>query len=175
MERVLLLSTSYEPLSIIDWKKAITLLTLGKVEVVDEYDRAIRSVRFSIRLPSILRLLKHVKYRNRRVKFSRQNIYLRDHTRCQYCGTRFPTEELTYDHVVPSSRGGKTTWDNIVTSCIQCNKRKGGRTPQEAGLRLRKKPSEPTWVPYLHITIGLKNTPDSWRDYLYWNAELDGG
>jgi 5-methylcytosine-specific restriction endonuclease McrA len=106
------------------------------------------------------------------VKFSRQNIYARDKYRCQYCGAKFGPEELTYDHVVPRSRGGKTKWDNIVTCCIRCNRKKGGRTPAEARMRLIRKPSQPTWLPALRITIGFKEVPNSWRDYLYWNVEL---
>lgn len=172
MEQVLLLNITYEPLKIINWKKAITMLFLGKVEVVEEYNREIHSVSFTIRLPSVIRLLKLVKRPKKPLRFSRQNIYLRDNYRCQYCGERFPTEELTYDHVLPRSRGGKTEWENIVTCCIDCNKKKGGRTPDEAGMRLIRKPIRPKWIPALRITIGIRNIPDSWRDYLYWNVEL---
>ncbi|HDG96637.1 MAG TPA: HNH endonuclease [Desulfobacterales bacterium] len=172
MEHVLLLNITYEPLRIINWKKAITLLLLGKVEVLEEYSREIRSVSFTIRLPSVVRLLRMVKRPKSPVKFSRQNIYARDKYRCQYCGQKFPSEELTYDHVIPRSRGGKTEWENIVTCCVDCNRRKGGKTPAEAGMRLIRKPVKPTWVPALRITIGFREVPQSWRDYLYWNVEL---
>ncbi|HDI79317.1 MAG TPA: HNH endonuclease [Desulfobacteraceae bacterium] len=172
MEHVLLLNITYEPLKIINWKKAITMLFLGKVEVVEEYNKEIRAVSFKIKLPSVVRLLKFVRRPPRPVKFSRQNIYLRDRYTCQYCGRQFPTEELTYDHIIPKSRGGKTEWENIVTCCIECNRKKGGKTPQEAGMKLLKKPTRPTWVPALKITIGFKNIPQSWMDYLYWNVEL---
>ncbi|MBW1681596.1 MAG: HNH endonuclease [Deltaproteobacteria bacterium] len=172
MDHVLLLNITYEPLRIINWKKAITLLLLGKVEVVEEYKREIRSVTFSVKLPSVVRLLRMVKRPNTPVKFSRQNIYARDKYRCQYCGTRFSPEELTYDHVLPRSRGGKTQWENIVTCCIPCNRRKGGRTPGEAGMSLVKKPTKPRWIPAIRITIGFREVPHSWRDYLYWNVEL---
>ncbi len=172
MEHVLLLNITYEPLRIINWKKAITLLLLGKVEVLEEYSREIRSVSFTIRLPSVVRLLRMVKRPKSPVKFSRQNIYARDKYRCQYCGQKFPSEELTYDHVIPRSRGGKTEWENIVTCCVNCNRRKGGKTPAEAGMRLIRKPVKPTWVPALRITIGFREVPQSWRDYLYWNVEL---
>ncbi|RLB41283.1 MAG: HNH endonuclease [Deltaproteobacteria bacterium] len=172
MEHVLLLNITYEPLRIINWKKAITLLLLGKVEVLEEYGREIRSVSFTIKLPSVVRLLRLVKRPKSPVKFSRQNIYARDKYRCQYCGQKFSSEELTYDHVIPRSRGGKTEWENIVTCCVDCNRRKGGRTPSEAGMRLIKKPEKPTWVPALRITIGFREVPQSWRDYLYWNVEL---
>jgi 5-methylcytosine-specific restriction endonuclease McrA len=172
MEQVLLLNITYEPLKIINWKKAITLFLLGKVEVLEEYGREIHSVSFSVKLPSVVRLLRMVKKTKTPVKFSRQNIYTRDKYRCQYCGAKFGPEELTYDHVVPRSRGGKTKWDNIVTCCIRCNRKKGGRTPAEARMRLIRKPSQPTWLPALRITIGFKEVPNSWRDYLYWNVEL---
>ena len=172
MEQILLLNITYEPLKIINWKKAITMLCLGKVEVIEEYDLDIRSVSFTLKLPSVVRLLKMVTRHKSPIKFSRQNIYARDRHRCQYCGNRHATEELTYDHVFPKSRGGKTEWENIVTCCIDCNRVKGGRTPKEASMTLVRKPSRPTWIPALRITIGFHRVPESWRDYLYWNVEL---
>ncbi len=172
MEQVLLLNITYEPLKVIDWKRAISLLLLGKVEVLEEYTRAIHSVSFTIKLPSVIRLLRLVKRPKTPIKFSRQNIYSRDKYRCQYCGGSFPAEELTYDHVIPKSRGGKTKWTNIVTCCVDCNRRKGGRTPQEAKMKLVREPTRPTWLPALKITIGFGQVPQSWRDYLYWNVEL---
>jgi len=172
MEQVLLLNITYEPLKIINWKKAITLLMLGKVEVLEEYGRDIHSVSFTIKLPAVVRLLMLVKRPINQVRFSRQNIYARDKYKCQYCGQKLPVEDLSYDHVVPKSRGGKTLWNNIVTSCIVCNRKKGGRTPREANMRLIRKPSKPKWLPALRITIGFKEVPTSWQDYLYWNVEL---
>jgi 5-methylcytosine-specific restriction endonuclease McrA len=172
MEQVLLLNISYEPLKVINWQKAITMLCLGKVEIIEEYTREVHSVSFTIKLPSVVRLLIMVKRNKSPVKFSRQNIYARDRYKCQYCGGRFPTEELTYDHVVPRARGGKTEWENIVTSCMECNRKKGGRTPREASMRLIRKPTRPTWVPAVRITIGFREVPQSWRDYLYWHIEL---
>jgi len=172
MEQILLLNITYEPLKIINWKKAITMLCLGKVEVIEEYDLDIHSVSFTLKLPSVVRLLKMVKRHKSPIKFSRQNIYARDRHRCQYCGNRHATEELTYDHVFPKSRGGKTEWENIVTCCIDCNRVKGGRTPKEASMALVRKPTRPTWIPALRITIGFHRVPESWRDYLYWNVEL---
>lgn len=172
MEQVLLLNITYEPLRIINWKKAITLLCLGKVEVIEEYHREIHSVSFTVKLPSVVRLLRLVKRPKTPVKFSRQNIYARDRYKCQYCGDRYPTEDLTYDHVIPKSRGGKTQWKNIVTCCIDCNRKKGGRIPSEASMKLVRKPKRPTWVPAIRITIGYREIPQTWRDYLYWNVEL---
>ena len=172
MEHVLLLNMSYEPLKIINWKKAITMLCLGKVEVIEEYGRDIHSVSFTIKLPSVIRLLRIVKRQKSPIKFSRQNIYARDRYNCQYCGEKLPTDELTYDHVIPKSRGGKTEWKNIVTCCIDCNRKKGGRTPAEAGMKLVRKPARPKWIPAVRVTIGFKEIPQTWRDYLYWNVEI---
>jgi 5-methylcytosine-specific restriction endonuclease McrA len=172
MQQVLLLNITYEPLKVINWKKAITLFLLEKVEVLEEYNREIHSVSFTIKLPAVVRLLRLVKKPKTPVKFSRQNIYARDKYRCQYCGGRFSIEELTYDHVIPKYRGGKTRWDNIVTCCIECNRKKGGRTPPEAHMKLIRKPSQPKWLPAIRITIGYTEIPNSWRDYLYWNVEL---
>ena len=97
----------------------------------------------------------------------------RDDHRCQYCSDAFPTSELTFDHVVPVAQGGRKDWENIVTCCVSCNRRKGGRTPAEAGMHLLRSPRRPESAPAVRITIGLRNAPESWRDYLYWNAELD--
>jgi hypothetical protein len=84
-----------------------------------------------------------------------------------------PTAELTFDHVIPVAQGGRKDWENIVTCCVSCNRRKGGRTPSEAGMRLMKPPRRPDSAPAIRITVGLRNAPESWRDYLYWNVELD--
>lgn len=175
MDRTLLLNATYEPLRIVSWQKAITLLTKGKVEVVAVYDREIRGVSITFKLPSVLRLLTQVRIARRfhHVPFSRANIYLRDGYACQYCGERKPSAELTFDHVIPVSRGGRKDWENIVTCCIECNRLKGGRTPEEAGLKLVRRPRRPTFLPAVRITIGLREVPKSWRDYLYWNLELD--
>jgi 5-methylcytosine-specific restriction endonuclease McrA len=173
MELTLLLNVTYEPLRIISWQKAITLLTLGKVEVIEEYDREIHSISFSIQLPSVVRLLYLVKRCQQEVKFSRRNIYARDNGRCQYCGTHLQPKEITYDHVIPKSHGGNTTWENVVTACITCNSKKANRTPKQARMKLRKTPKKPHWQNFLRLTIGVKQTPDSWRDYLYWNVKLE--
>jgi 5-methylcytosine-specific restriction endonuclease McrA len=177
MESTLLLNATYEPLKIVHWQKAVTLWVQGKVEVISVYDREVRAVSFTFRLPSVIRLLRRVKIRRRfdYVPFSRANIYARDHYGCQYCGHVFPTADLTFDHVVPVAQGGRKDWENIVTCCITCNRRKGGRTPEQARMRLIRHPRRPDKAPALRITIGLRDTPESWRDYLYWNVELDEG
>ena len=176
MEHTLLLNATYEPLQVVPWKKALTLLFAGKAEVVAEYEREVHSISFSVKLPSILRLLKFVKisHRHTRLKFSRANIYARDDYRCQYCGQRCASDELTFDHVIPIVQGGNKSWENIVTCCVRCNHRKGGRTPEEAGIRLVRRPSAPNWVATrISFSIGYRSAPESWRDYLYWNIELD--
>ena len=174
MERTRLLNATFEPLRVISWQKAITLVCQGKVEIIDIYSREIRGVTISFKLPSILRLLKYVRLRKGHdiVKFSRANIFARDSYTCQYCGEKFRSEDLTFDHVTPAAKGGNKTWENIVTACIDCNNKKANRTPDEARMRLLKKPEKPRWMPTVTITIGIKNTPESWRDYLYWNMEL---
>jgi 5-methylcytosine-specific restriction endonuclease McrA len=175
MEQTLLLNATYEPLRVVHWQKAITLWAQGKVEILAEYDREIRSVTFSLRLPSVIRLLRRIRMRRRveYVPFSRANIYARDQHSCQYCGEAFSMAELTFDHVVPVAQGGRKDWENIVTCCISCNRQKGGRTPDQAGMRLIRAPRRPDKAPALRITLGLRHAPDSWRDYLYWNVELD--
>ena len=176
MEHTLVLNATYEPINIVSWKRALRLLFQGKVEVLAEYDQEIRSISFTIRMPSVLRLLKYVKVRKRHqhVKFCRANIYARDHHTCQYCGRKCSPDNLTFDHIIPAVMEGGKTWDNIVTCCIDCNHKKGGRTPEEAGMRLIRHPREPEWVPtMLHITIGIRAAPQAWRDYLYWSVELE--
>ena len=175
MEQTLLLNASYEPLKVVDWQKAITLWCQGKVEVIAVHDREIRAVSITFRLPSVIRLLRFVRIKRRfdYVPFSRANIYARDLHTCQYCNDVFATPELTFDHVVPVAHGGRKDWENIVTCCVRCNRRKGGRTPHEAGMRLIRSPRRPSSAPAVRITIGLQNAPESWRDYLYWNPELD--
>jgi 5-methylcytosine-specific restriction endonuclease McrA len=175
MEQTLLLNATYEPLKVVRWQKAITLLCQGKVEVISVYDREIRGVTLSFKLPSVIRLLRYVRIRHRfdYVPFSRANIYARDEYTCQYCGDRTSASDLTFDHVVPVAHGGRKDWENIVACCISCNRRKGGRTPTQARMRLVRVPRRPVAIPALRITIGLRHAPDSWRDYLYWNVELD--
>jgi 5-methylcytosine-specific restriction endonuclease McrA len=175
MEQTLLLNATYEPLKVVDWRKAITLWCQGKVEVIAVHDREIHSVSFSIKLPSVIRLLRYIKIRKHfdHVPFSRANIYARDGHRCQYCGTEFPVSDLTFDHVVPVSQAGRKDWVNIVTCCVTCNRRKGGRTPAQAGMRVIRPPRRPTRAPAVRLTFGLRDAPETWRDYLYWNVELD--
>jgi 5-methylcytosine-specific restriction endonuclease McrA len=171
--RTLLLSQGYEPIKIIPWQRAMTLLTLDKVEVVEEYDAEIRATSMILKVPAVVRLRKTFRRHAKPVKFSRVNIYARDGYRCQYCGTRCSIDELTYDHVIPRSRGGRTTWENIVSCCYECNAVKANRTPVEAHMTLRSTPTRPTWIPSVQIRISTKSVPDAWRDYVYWTGEID--
>ena len=149
MEQTLLLNATYEPLKVVHWQKAITLWCQGKVEVISVYDREVRSVSVSFKLPSVIRLLRYIRIKTRfdYVPFSRANIYARDSTAASTAADSFPTSELTFDHVVPVAQDGRKDWENIVTCCISCNRRKGGRTPAEAGMRLMRTPRRPDSAP----------------------------
>jgi 5-methylcytosine-specific restriction endonuclease McrA len=176
VEKTLLLNATYEPLRIVSWQRAVILLIKGKVEVIAAYDRVIRGVSISLEHPSVLRLRSRVRVAKRfhHVPFSRANIYLRDKHVCQYCARKLPSSELTLDHVVPASQGGRKVWENIVTCCVECNRRKGNHAPVDVGLQLVRTPKRPTFLPALRITLGLGEVPESWRDYLYWHAEQTG-
>ena len=165
---------SYFPLSIWSWQDAVKATLLGRVNTVAEYDRVIRSPSFEIALPSVVSLKQYIKP-SEHPAFTRFNVFLRDKFTCQYSGRRLPANELTFDHVLPRSRGGKTTWDNVVTASAEYNLKKGNRTPEQAGMFLKKTPKRPnTWG---LLENGRSFPPNylhkSWRDYLYWDAELD--
>ena len=137
-------------------------------------DDFIRTVQFEIQVPRIIRLLTYERFPRPRVKFNRKNLFARDGNRCQYCGKKFPTTELSLDHLVPRSRGGRATWDNIVCACLRCNVRKGGRTPREAGMRLIRDPVEPKTSPVLSLKLSHRKY-QSWKAFLdnaYWSVEL---
>ncbi len=171
--QTLMLTNDYAPLKVISWQRAIELLTLGKIEVIEEYDQEIRSAYLVIKVPAVVRLLKRFRKHKKPVKFSRVNIYGRDGYKCQYCMKKMSMHELTYDHVVPKSQGGKTTWTNIVSACGPCNGKKSGRTPEQAKMKLNKKPIQPVDTPAILIRVSQYSVPDAWRDYLYWTSALD--
>ena len=165
---------SYFPLSLWSWQEAIKAVFLDRVNVVSEYDHVVRSPSFEMRLPSVISLKEYVRG-SRRPAFTRFNVFLRDRFSCQYCETRFQAEDLSFDHVIPRSRGGRTNWENVVAACRICNLYKGDRLLRESGMRLRVSPRQPTtWQlqengrsfppNYLH---------ESWRDFLYWDSELE--
>ena len=175
----LVLDPSYLPVARVSWQRAVTLLFMGKIEVIEEYeDREIKSVTFSIKMPSVVRFLRAIRSKKKAVKFSRENVYARDHGKCQYCSTNVPRHETTYDHVVPRSQGGHTNWENIVICCVHCNQKKGGRTPMQAGMKLKATPARPKRLPDMRVTfIWRRDMPPSWRtwlrDFTYWNGELE--
>ncbi len=171
--RTLLLAQTYEPIKVISWQRAFTLQALEKIEVIEEYDADVRSAKLCFKVPAVVRLIRGFRRHRKPVKFSRVNIYARDKYRCQYCGEKAKFADLTYDHVVPRSAGGRTTWTNIVTACYTCNFKKANRTPTQATMTLLSKPVQPIWVPAVSIRVSLTSVPDAWRDYLYWTGALD--
>jgi 5-methylcytosine-specific restriction endonuclease McrA len=165
---------SYFPLSLWSWREAIKAVFLERVNVLAEYDVAVRSPSFQMALPSVIALKEYVPPA-RRPAFTRFNVFLRDKFVCQYCSSRFHPQDLTFDHVVPRSRGGRTTWENVVTSCSSCNLTKGNKLPAAAGMRPMTAPEEPSV--FKLQDHGRAFPPnflhESWGDYLYWDTELD--
>lgn len=174
--QTLVLTQSYQPHRVVSWQKAITMFFDGKVEVLSEYDEDIRSVSITVKMPAVVRLVRHVRHARRGVKFSRANVLARDGLACQYCGRSAPSRELTFDHVVPRSQGGRTTWENIVTACARCNSQKGGRTPEQAGMKLRKAPTRPKELPFVHVRLDYgRGIPEAWQSWMWWQSELSDG
>jgi 5-methylcytosine-specific restriction endonuclease McrA len=137
-------------------------------------DDFIRTVHFEIQVPRIIRLISYDRLPRQRVRFNRRNLFARDGNRCQYCGKKFATGGLSLDHVLPRSRGGLATWDNIVCACLRCNVKKGGRTPREAGMKLIRTPAEPRTSPVVSLTLSNRKYK-SWKAFLdaaYWSVEL---
>lgn len=163
--RTLLLNKSGQPHSILSWEDAVTLLYQEKVIVLEEYEDTVSSPSTTYQVPAVMQLCTDVRRTKKGVKFSRINILTRDGFRCQFCGERKTPKELNYDHVVPRCQGGLTTWTNIVASCILCNERKGGRTPEQAGMKLLRKPAKPSSLP-LHAVFVTSSIPEVWRPYL---------
>jgi len=164
------------PLSTITWQDAIKAVISGRVNVVAEYDVDIHSATASWRLPSVLALKDYVK-RDQSPTFSRYNVYLRDEFTCQYCAKEFETKKLTFDHVIPRAAGGVSSWTNVVAACGPCNHRKGSMLVHEARMNLLKKPVAPSaWDLYARgkkIPRNHANLHETWRDYLYWDTELE--
>jgi 5-methylcytosine-specific restriction endonuclease McrA len=193
---VLVLNRLYQPINVTTVRRAFALLYQGSARAIDREfqtfdfeswsalsaelsDRdVVQTVARVIRVPRVIMLQVYDRLPRMHVRFSRQNIYLRDKLTCQYCGRRLPRTELNLDHVIPRSKGGRTTWENVVCSCITCNLTKGCRTPQEADMALLKKPTRPRWSPFEKGGDGGL-AHEAWRPFLsladasYWNAELD--
>ncbi len=164
---------SYFPLSIWPWQEAVKAIFRDSVTVISEYDRTVHSPSFEMKLPSVLALKDYVSV-SRNPVFTRFNVFLRDHWTCQYCATGFKTHELTFDHVIPRSRGGRTVWDNIVASCRSCNTKKGNFMPHEVNMYPCREPRAPSV--YELQEQGRSFPPnflhESWGDFLYWDTEL---
>jgi len=162
---------SYFPLSLWSWQDAIKAVFLDRVNIVCEYNQAVHSPSFEMNLPSVISLKRYIAH-ERQPAFTRFNLFLRDRFRCQYCGSK---TDLTFDHIIPRSLGGTTTWENVVTACSPCNVRKSGRLPKDCHMFPSQSPFKPDMMTlhkhgrhfppnYLH---------DSWLDYLYWDSELE--
>ena len=192
--KVLVLNRSYFPVHVTSVRRAFSLLYQGIAKAVDAqyrtfdyeswsalstsvHDETIGLIGRAIRVPRVILLVSYDRVPRRRVRFSRFNVFARDKNTCQYCGRRFARNELNLDHVVPRSRNGESTWENIVCSCFVCNRIKGGRRPEEADMRLIKKPVQPEWTPFMLETFSLRRYQD-WVPFLnevdaaYWNTEL---
>ncbi|ABF86583.1 HNH endonuclease domain protein [Myxococcus xanthus DK 1622] len=189
---MLVLNRYYQPVHVTSVKRAFSLLYLGVAKAIDSQYRlyefadwaelsatqdCITTIERTIRVPRVLVLSAYDHLPRGRVRFSRLNIYARDNDTCQYCGKNLPRSELNLDHVMPRTQGGKTTWENVVCSCVPCNLRKGGRTPEQAHMKLLKKPVRPRWTP-LFRGATRKVTYQEWLPFLhladasYWNVEL---
>lgn len=162
---------SYYPLSLWSWQEAVKAKFLDRVDILAEYDHVVRSQRMEIRIPSVVVLRDYVKPQ-RRVAFTRFNLFLRDEFTCQYCGSK---KDLTFDHVLPRKLGGVTSWENVVAACASCNTRKGHKRLRESGLRLKRSPARPDAEDLRNK--GRRFPPnhlhESWLDFLYWDTELD--
>lgn len=163
--KVLLLNQNYEPLTVVSAKKAIVLYYLQKVEIVEKRDKHVHSQFVIYPVPSIIRLTCYVRVPKKRVELNRSNVLRRDSFQCQYCGTR--KHPFTLDHVMPKTRGGEDSWENLVCACVKCNNIKGNRTPDEANMSLLKKPKRPNYLFFMQYFIGIRE--ECWKPYLYMN------
>ena len=194
--QVLVLNRLWQAINVCTVRRAFTLLCQGHAQVVhadgqnnflthdfeswrdfstgEPEDEMVNTISFKFRVPRVIVLLLFDRMPRKEVKFTRHNIFERDKNMCQYCGNVFDKRDLNLDHVIPRDKGGATTWENIVCSCIPCNTRKGNRLAHQVGMHLVKKPVRPKWRPFVHITFDSK-LHDSWRhflDFAYWNVEL---
>lgn len=176
----LVLSHAYLPLDRVRWERAVALWIMDKVEILEEYeDREIHSTSLVIKMPAVVRFVRRVRTHLKGFKLSRENVFARDKGRCQYCGVRLSRSQATWDHVKPRAQGGLTVWENIVLSCLECNQKKGCRTPEQAGLRLLTRAIQPRALPpTFAVTLpGPREVPESWRQYLfdltYWHSDLE--
>jgi 5-methylcytosine-specific restriction endonuclease McrA len=148
------------------------MLWLGKVEMVKSHETVLRAATWTVDMPSVVRLKTFVRRKRTRIAMTRRNIFMRDDYQCQYCLKALPVKELTCDHVMPRSRGGKMTWENIVAACGPCNRSKGGRTPEEARMKLAKEPRRPEHLSGIYaLNLGHGKPPAAWMDFLQWGKK----
>ena len=166
----LVLSTAYQPMHHVRWQDAISMWFAGRVEIVSVYeDRFIKTVDDVLNVPSIVRFVKNVikKFQfNRAIKFSRENVFIRDEGVCQYCSKQLNKHNFTLDHIKPASLGGKKVWHNIVTCCVSCNQKKGNKSLKQAGMKLLKQPVIPKKLIVNKENKFSSDVPDEWKDYL---------
>lgn len=160
---VLVLNQNYEPLSVCSAKRAIILVFLGKAEIIEHHEHMVRSVSFSLPLPSVVRLFLFINVPRKGIILSRRNVVKRDNHTCQYCGTI--QGPMTVDHIVPKTLGGKDSWDNLICACVSCNNKKGDRTPEQAGMKLLRQPRIPNRITFIQHFIGIADS--RWRPYLF--------
>jgi 5-methylcytosine-specific restriction endonuclease McrA len=165
---------SYFPLSLWSWQDSVKAVFLDRVNVVSEYERTIRSPSWEMRLPSVISLKEYISL-SRRPAFTRFNVFLRDRFTCQYCAADFASEDLTFDHVIPRSLGGRTVWANVVAACEPCNLKKANRLPMQSGVYPITTPRPPTNFELRERGRAFppNHLHESWRDFLYWDTELD--
>lgn len=165
---VLVLNASYEPINVCAARRALVLVLKGVAAAEERSGHVVSSERMKLPLPSVIRLLEYRRIPHQTRALTRRNILMRDRYGCQYCGEPFPAGELTLDHVIPRSRGGASTWENLVACCIPCNNRKGSRTPEEANMVLARPPRPFTLHTSRHLMRLLARSDDQWRKYLFY-------
>ena len=165
--QVLVLGQSYEPIERVNWKRAMVWWAAGRVEILEAWEgRTIRTPRHELPMPSVVRFLRSRRRNTPVVRFSRETIYARDRGQCQYCHRPVMRRDVTYDHILPKSRGGLTLWENIVIACRPCNQKKGNRTPEEAKMTLLRKPFRPRWLAQSPALREGASVPGEWIPYL---------
>jgi 5-methylcytosine-specific restriction endonuclease McrA len=165
---VLVLNASYEPINVCAARRALVLVLKGVAMTEEENGHFLHSARVAMRLPSVIRLLEYRRIPHQSRALSRKNILLRDRNTCQYCATVLPSGELTLDHVIPRSRGGSSTWENLVACCHSCNRRKGNQSPVESGMKLMREPRAFNLHTSRHIMRLMGRSDDKWRKYLFY-------
>ncbi len=168
--RVLVLNTSFEPINVCTERRAVVMIFKGVARVEEHNGHMLHSAKLSIHAPAVIRLVEYIHIPFERRSLSRKNILLRDHSTCQYCGKHFAPSELRLDHVHPRSRGGDSTWDNLVACCKRCNHRKGSRTPEEARMHLVRRPRAFSLHVNRQIMRYIGRADETWRKYLFYES-----